>query len=147
MFTHSPCLDLMTSRRAHDPRKLISSELHQKSPTYGHVAKSFLESEFQSKGNKQTKKRKFSTKSCGFLGSNRFRNNNYLNTTRKRTNKKNWTKLLSLGHEPTFNALSFRGASSNKTMSVVPLCILVEKSKKAETVKCASPFTLSKQKF
>ena len=33
--------------------KLISSELHQKSPTYGHVAKLFLESEFQRKGNKQ----------------------------------------------------------------------------------------------
>ena len=37
--------------------KLISSELHQKSPTYGHVAKLFLEAEFQHKGNnKQTKK-------------------------------------------------------------------------------------------
>ena len=67
--------------------KLISSELHEKSPTYGHMAKLFLESEFQCKGNKQTKKRKFSAKSCGFLGSNRFRNNNYLNSTRKMTNK------------------------------------------------------------
>ena len=67
--------------------KLISSELHQKSPTYGHMAKLFLESEFQCKRNKLTKKRKCSAKSCGFLGSNRFRNNNYLYTTRKRTNK------------------------------------------------------------
>ena len=66
--------------------KLISSELHQKSPTYRHVVKLFLKQKFQRKGNKQTKKRKFSAKSCGFLGSNRFRNNNYLNTTRKRTN-------------------------------------------------------------
>ena len=81
--------------------KSISRELHQKSPTYGHVAKLFLESEFQHKGNKQMKKCKFSAKSCGFLGSNRFRNNNYLNTTRKRT-KKIWKKLLSLGQEPTF---------------------------------------------
>ena len=35
--------------------KLISSELHQKSPTYRHVAKLFLEQKFQRKGNKQTK--------------------------------------------------------------------------------------------
>ena len=36
--------------------KLNSSELLQISPTYGHMAKLFLESEFQCKGNKQTKK-------------------------------------------------------------------------------------------
>ena len=36
--------------------KLISRELHQKSPTYGHVIKISLESEFQHKGYKQTKK-------------------------------------------------------------------------------------------
>ena len=35
---------------------LISTELHQKSPTYGYVTKLFLESEFQQKGNKQMKK-------------------------------------------------------------------------------------------
>ena len=34
---------------------LISSERHQKSPTYGHVTKLFLESEFQHKVNKQMK--------------------------------------------------------------------------------------------
>ena len=54
--------------------------------TYRHVAKLFLESEFQRKGNKQTKKRKLSAKSCGFLGSNR--NYSYSSTTRKKTNKK-----------------------------------------------------------
>ena len=37
--------------------KLIYRELNQKSPTYGHMSKLFLESEFQNKGNKQTKKR------------------------------------------------------------------------------------------
>ena len=43
--------------------KLISREWHQKSPTYGHVAKLFLELEFQHKGNQQTKKREFWAKS------------------------------------------------------------------------------------
>ena len=53
--------------------KLICRERHQQSPTYGHVTKLFLDSEFQHKGNKQMKKRKFSAKSHGFLSSNRFR--------------------------------------------------------------------------
>ena len=57
------------------------------SPTYGYVTKLFLESEFQHKGNKQTKKRKFSAKSCSFLGRNRFRKYKYLNTTKKRIKK------------------------------------------------------------
>ena len=43
------------------------------SPIYGHVTKLLLESEFQHQGNKQTKNREFSAKSCGFLGGNRFR--------------------------------------------------------------------------
>ena len=68
--------------------KLISREGHQKSPTYGHVAKLFLETEFRHKGYIQTKNRAFSAKSCGFLGSNRFSRCNYSNTARKRTNKK-----------------------------------------------------------
>ena len=37
------------------------------SPTYGYVTKLFLESEFQHKGNKQSKNGEFSAKSCGFL--------------------------------------------------------------------------------
>ena len=37
----------------------ISRELHQKSPTYGHGIKLFLESEFQHIGNKQMKKNEF----------------------------------------------------------------------------------------
>ena len=43
--------------------------------------------EFQHKGNKQTKKGKFSAKSCGFLGRNRFRKLKYLNATQKKTKK------------------------------------------------------------
>ena len=37
------------------------------SPIYGYVTKLFLESEFQHKGNKQTKKIEVSAKSCVFL--------------------------------------------------------------------------------
>ena len=42
--------------------KIISRERDQKSPTYGygHMTKLFLESEFQQKGNKQTKKNSYS---------------------------------------------------------------------------------------
>ena len=40
----------------------------QMSSTYEYVTKLFLESEFQHKGNKQTKKLEFSAKLCGFLG-------------------------------------------------------------------------------
>ena len=38
--------------------KLISRELHQKSPIYGYMTNLFLESKFQHKGNKQKKKKK-----------------------------------------------------------------------------------------
>ena len=47
--------------------KSIFRELHQMVPTYGHVTKLSLESEFQHKENKQTKRREFSAKSCSFL--------------------------------------------------------------------------------
>ena len=72
-------------------------------PTYGHVTKLFLESEFQHKGNKQTKKRKFSAKSCSVLGRNRFRKQNYFKYYTEKDKEKIWTTLSSLGQEPTFN--------------------------------------------
>ena len=50
------------------------------------------------------KKGELSAKSCGFLDRNRFRKENYLNATQKRT-EKNWTDLSLLGQEPTFNGL------------------------------------------
>ena len=37
------------------------------SPTYGHMTKLFSECESEHKGNKQTRKRKFSAKFCGFF--------------------------------------------------------------------------------
>ena len=39
--------------------KLILEKWHQKSPTYGHVTKLFLESEFQHKESKQMKNKNF----------------------------------------------------------------------------------------
>ena len=66
------------------------------------MTKLFLETEFQHEGNKQTKKREFSAKSCGFPGRNRFRKFNDVNTTQKRT-KIILDKLSSLGQEPTFH--------------------------------------------
>ena len=53
--------------------KIIFREKRQMSPSYWHVTKHFVESEFQHKGNKQTKKHEFSAEFCGFLGKNRFR--------------------------------------------------------------------------
>ena len=47
--------------------KLISSEWQQKSPTYGYVAKLFLESEFQHKGIKHTKKTQILSKILRFF--------------------------------------------------------------------------------
>ena len=57
------------------------------------MTKLILESESQHKGNKQTRKCKFSAKCCGFLSRNRFRID------------KKWTKLSPLGQEPTFKSL------------------------------------------
>ena len=70
------------------------------SPTYGYVTKLFLESEFQYQGNKQTKKREFWAKSCNFLAETDSENKIIYNYTEK--DKNVWTKLSSLGQEPTF---------------------------------------------
>ena len=104
IFTHSPYLVLQES--SWQEKKIFFREWHQMSPTYWHVAKLFLESEFQHRGNKEMKKCKFSARSCGFLGKNRFWKTNYLNTTQKRTEKFFWTKLSSLAQEPTFKLRS-----------------------------------------
>ena len=68
--------------------KLISRERHQKSPTYGHVARLFLASEFKHKGINKRKKTQILSNLAGFLGSNRFRKYKYSNTARKRAIEK-----------------------------------------------------------
>ena len=65
---------------------LISKERHQKSPTYGNVAKLFLESEFQHKGNKQMKKNVNSKRNfVVFSAATDSEHRNSSNTTQKRT--------------------------------------------------------------
>ena len=88
-------------------------EWHQNSPTYGHVTNLFLELKFQHKGYKQTKKAEFSAKSCSFICRNRFRQQDHLNATLKRT-KENWTDLSLLG--PTFTLLRRKGKMNIKEL-------------------------------
>ena len=83
-------------------REKISSEPYQKSLADEDVAKLFLESEFQRKGNQQMIKRKFSAKSCSFLGSNRFRN--YIQILHGKGQIKILTESSWLGQEPTFKS-------------------------------------------
>ena len=66
------------------------------SPTYGYVTKLVLESEFQYKGNKQSKKRKFSAKSCGFSWQEQIQKIKLFKYYAKK-DKNIWTKLSSLG--------------------------------------------------
>ena len=71
------------------------------SPTYRYMTKLFLELEFQHKGNKPIKKANSQQNLAVFLAGTDSEKN-YLNTTQKRS-KNIWTKLSSLGQEPTFN--------------------------------------------
>ena len=68
--------------------KIISSEWHQKSPTYGYVAKLFLESDIQHKGNKQTKNASSQQNLAVFWAATDSDIYIYSNTTQKGTNKK-----------------------------------------------------------
>ena len=67
------------------------------SPTYGHVTKLFLESEFQYKGKKQTK----NLNSLWFSWEEQIQK---IKLFKYNTEKQLWTKLSSLGQEPTFKA-------------------------------------------
>ena len=64
------------------------------------MGKLFLESEFQHKGNKQLKKRKFSAKSYGFLSS-KDSENIIIQILHRKGQIKKWIELSSLGQEPT----------------------------------------------
>ena len=73
------------------------------SPTCGHVAKTILETEFQHKEIKQTKKTPANSQKnlSVFLAGTDSENKVKLNTTQKRT-QKIWIKFSSLGQEPSF---------------------------------------------
>ena len=65
----------------------------------------FLDSKFQHKGNKQTKKGEFSAKFCVFLGSIDSENI-IIQILHGKRETEIWTVLSSLGQEPTFKASS-----------------------------------------
>ena len=77
---------------------------------YGYVAKLILESEFQHKGNKQTKKREFSANLVFFFffffffcWQEQIQKIKILKILQRKGFKNSCTKLSSLGQEPTFN--------------------------------------------
>ena len=90
------------------------------SPTYGYVTKLFLESEFQHKGNKQTKKSKFS---AGFFAETDSENKIIYYTEK---DKNIWKKFSSLGQEPTFNVCltlyNINSACDSKLQSINNPC-------------------------
>ena len=78
------------------------------SPTYGHVTKLFLESEFQYKGNKQPKTKKTKrilSKILRFSWLEQIQKVKLFKCYTKKYKIKIWTKLSSLGQEPTFKSL------------------------------------------
>ena len=83
---------------------LISTEWHQRSPTYGHVTKLFLESEFQHKGNKQTKKNANSQPNLAFSSAATDSDHRIIQILHKKGQNNIWTELSSLGQEPTFKS-------------------------------------------
>ena len=82
--------------------KLIFREWHQMSLTYGHVTKLFIESEFQHKGNEQTLKKQILSKILQFSLQKQIQKMKLFKSYTEKDKKKPWTKLSSLGQEPTF---------------------------------------------
>ena len=79
-------------------KNLVCREWHQKSPTYWHVTKLFLESEFQHKENKQMNSNQ---NLAFFLTATDSAHKISSNTTQKRT-KQIWCQFSLLGQKPTF---------------------------------------------
>ena len=71
------------------------------SPTYGCVTKLFLESEFQHKRNKQTNKTQILSKILRFSWQEQIKKIKICKYFTEK-DKNSWTKLSSLGQEPTF---------------------------------------------
>ena len=81
---------------------LISRERHQKSSTYWHLTELFLESEFQHKGNTQTKKKVNSKQNLAVFSPATDSEHKIIQILHRKGQNKIWTKLSSLGQEPTF---------------------------------------------
>ena len=72
------------------------------SPTYGYVTKLFLESEFQHKGNKQTKKTQILSKSLRVSWQEQIQEIKIFKYYTEKDKKNIWTIMSSLGQELTF---------------------------------------------
>ena len=81
---------------------LITKERHQKSSTYGHVKKLFLESEFQHKGNNQMKKNVNSKQILQFSQLQQIQNIKFLQILHRKGQNKIWCQFSLLGQEPAF---------------------------------------------
>ena len=75
------------------------------SPTYGHVSKLVIESEFQHKGNKQTKKTRILSKILRFSWQKQIQIIKLFKYYTEKDNNKVWPQLPLLGQEPIFNPL------------------------------------------
>ena len=82
--------------------KIIFREWHQNSRTYGHVTNLFLELKFQHKGNKQTKKGKFSANLL-VLSAGIDSDIKIIKMLHRKGQKKIGQICHLLGQEPTFN--------------------------------------------
>ena len=76
------------------------------SPIYRHETKLFLESEFQLKGNKQMENVNSQQNLAVFLGGTDSENE-FILILHSNGHKKIWTKLSSLGKEPTFKNVEY----------------------------------------
>ena len=83
---------------------LISRELYQKSPTYGHVTKLFLESEFQHKANKQMENVN-SKQDIAVFSAATDSEHKIIQILHRKYKNKMWTELSSLGQEHTFKLI------------------------------------------
>ena len=84
--------------------KIISREWHQRSAPLWAFDKTFLESEFQHKENKQTEKRKFSANLAVFLAATDLESK-IIQILDRKGQIKHWTELSSLEQELTFKSL------------------------------------------
>ena len=74
------------------------------SPTYGHMTKLFLESEFQHKGNIQMKKTRILCKILLFSWQEQVQKTKLFKYYTDKNQNIKWTKLSLLGQEPTFKS-------------------------------------------
>ena len=124
--------------------KIISRERHQKSPTYERVNKLFLESEFQHKGNKQTKTTRILSKIARFSRQQLIQKikifKNYTDTDKK------WIELSSLGQEYTLTVvLTFLPMFRFFPSKISYLLHIIDRNAPSEINNCRTNYRYSPQ--